>query len=65
MANLLSTFRELGRLRQIYVVLVRHGFADVARRLGLGAKPKGASEPPQSSEDPELAQAEARGKEEA
>ncbi|MFO0549404.1 MAG: AarF/ABC1/UbiB kinase family protein [Polyangiaceae bacterium] len=37
MVAIISTFRELDRLRQIYVVLVRHGFADVARRLGLGA----------------------------
>lgn len=67
MANFLSTFRELDRLRQIYVVLVRHGFADVARRIGLG-KPKSskASQPAKDEgEDAELAQAELRGKEEA
>lgn len=66
---LLSTFRELDRLRQIYVVLVRHGFADVARRIGLGGKAKEpkdkdlakvASDPP---EDAELASAEALGAE--
>ena len=63
---ILSTFRELDRLRQIYVVLVRHGFADVARRIGLGGKPKDkgpsklSSDPP---EDPELLSAEALGRE--
>lgn len=72
MVAILSTFRELDRLRQIYVVLVRHGFADVARRLGLGAaakqaKAEQAKELPAagagSDEDPELADAETRGKE--
>jgi ubiquinone biosynthesis protein len=40
MVAILSTFRELDRLRQIYIVLVRHGFGEVARRIGLGKKPK-------------------------
>ncbi len=38
MVAIFSTFRELDRLRQIYVVLARHGFGEVARRLGLGKK---------------------------
>ena len=42
MVAILSTFRELERLRQIYVVLARHGFGEVARRLGLGKKSKAA-----------------------
>lgn len=37
---ILSTFRELGRIQQIYMVLMRHGFGEIALRLGLGAKAK-------------------------
>ncbi|MFO0619066.1 MAG: AarF/ABC1/UbiB kinase family protein [Polyangiaceae bacterium] len=40
MVAILSTFRELGRLQQIYMVLMRHGFGEIALRLGLGAKAK-------------------------
>jgi len=36
--SVLSAVRDIGRLRQIYVVLVRHGFADLAQRLGFGSK---------------------------
>jgi len=36
MVSLLSAVRDIGRLREIYVVLVRHGFADLAQRLGFG-----------------------------
>ena len=43
MVAILTTFREIGRLQQISVVLVRHGFGDVVRRLGLGSKPKQAA----------------------
>ncbi|MBK6519329.1 MAG: AarF/ABC1/UbiB kinase family protein [Polyangiaceae bacterium] len=64
MVAILSTFRELERLRQIYVVLVRHGFADVARRLGMGAKGD-AKAKPDAGADPELVAAEQRGTEEA
>ena len=40
MPSLFTAVRDIRRLRQIYVVLVRHGFADVAQRLGLrGSKP--------------------------
>ena len=38
MVSLLSAVRDIGRLREIYTVLVRHGFADLAERLGFGAK---------------------------
>lgn len=61
MVAIISTFRELDRLRQIYVVLVRHGFADVARRLGMGSS-KGSPAP---IAEPELAELEDKGKEEA
>ncbi len=36
MVSLLSAVRDIGRLREIYAVLVRHGFADLAQRLGFG-----------------------------
>jgi ubiquinone biosynthesis protein len=39
MVSLLSAVRDIGRLREIYVVLVRHGFGELAQRLGFGAKP--------------------------
>jgi ubiquinone biosynthesis protein len=38
MVSLLSAVRDIGRLREIYVVLVRHGFGELAQRLGFGAK---------------------------
>ena len=40
MVSILNAVRDLGRLRQIYVVLVRHGFADIAQRLGFGGGKK-------------------------
>ena len=42
MASLLSTVRDLDRLRQIVGVLVRHGFGEVVRRTGLGQLSGGA-----------------------
>ncbi|MEZ4443496.1 MAG: AarF/UbiB family protein [Polyangiaceae bacterium] len=36
MVSLLSAVRDMGRLREIYVVLVRHGFGELAQRLGIG-----------------------------
>jgi ubiquinone biosynthesis protein len=50
MVAILTTFREIGRLQQIYVVLARHGFGEVARRLGLGGK-KGTSDAPPGADD--------------
>src|SRR5262245_28230159 len=38
MPSILSAVRDLDRLRQIYVVLVRHGFGELAQRLGFGGK---------------------------
>ncbi len=42
MVSILNAVRDLGRIRQIYVVLVRHGFGELAQRLGFGGakKPK-------------------------
>jgi ubiquinone biosynthesis protein len=53
MVSIVTAVRDLGRLRQIYVVLVRHGFADLAQRLGFGGskRPKPAGALPVASED--------------
>jgi ubiquinone biosynthesis protein len=49
--NLVSAVRDLGRLREITSVLVKHGFGEVVARAGFGRKPrKGtASDPPPSA----------------
>ncbi len=41
MASLLDTVRDLGRLRQIVQVLIRHGFGEVVQRTGLGSLVQG------------------------
>jgi ubiquinone biosynthesis protein len=40
MVSLVTAYRDLVRLREIYVVLVKHGFGELASRLGLGGKTK-------------------------
>ena len=46
MPSILGAVRDLNRLRQIYLVLVRHGFGEIAQRLGFGsAAKKGAKTP--------------------
>jgi len=40
MASILTAVRDIGRLREIYVVLVRHGFGELAQRLGFNRAPK-------------------------
>jgi ubiquinone biosynthesis protein len=69
--SVVSAVRDLGRLREITSVLVRHGFGEVVARAGFGRKPrKGtASDPPPSrgggDEAPEISTDElARGEEE-
>jgi ubiquinone biosynthesis protein len=49
--SVVSAVRDLGRLREITSVLVRHGFGEVVTRVGFGRKPrKGtASDPPPSA----------------
>jgi ubiquinone biosynthesis protein len=37
MASILDTVRDLGRLRQIVQVLIRHGFGEIVQRAGLGS----------------------------
>ncbi|MEM9195043.1 MAG: AarF/ABC1/UbiB kinase family protein, partial [Myxococcota bacterium] len=64
MASILNTVRDLERLRQIVLVLVRHGFGEVVQRTGLGSlrrqseappAPDG-SEPPPSGDKPNIGQ---------
>jgi ubiquinone biosynthesis protein len=45
MISVLSAIRDLGRLREISTVLMRHGFGEVVSRMGLGRK-KGESQSP-------------------
>jgi ubiquinone biosynthesis protein len=44
MVSVVTAVRDLGRLRQIYLVLLRHGFGELAQRLGFGQRGKGAAE---------------------
>ena len=47
--SVVSAVRDLGRLREITSVLVRHGFGEVVARAGFGRKPRKAapaSDPP-------------------
>lgn len=65
MVAIFSAMRDLNRLREIYLVLVRHGFGELAQRLGLGKKAKALPDKQNGDEDVE-AQAEeeaARGEE--
>jgi len=66
MVSIVSAVRDLGRLRQIYVVLVRHGFGEIAQRLGLGGRGKSTPELEASteSEHQEALAEVARGEEE-
>lgn len=51
MIGVLSAVRDLGRLREITAVLVRHGFGEIVARAGLGRRRRelaGATEPPRS-----------------
>ena len=71
MISVVSAVRDLGRLREITSVLVRHGFGEVVTRIGFGRKPRRgtASDPPPSGrggdDAPEISTDElARGEEE-
>lgn len=52
MVSVLGAVRDLGRMREITTVLVRHGFGEIVTRIGVGRrkkeKPTGQSEPPPS-----------------
>jgi len=66
MVSVLSAVRDLGRLREISSVLVRHGFGEIVARAGFGrakkprppGAPPGASEPPPPGDAPEIPSAE-------
>lgn len=46
MVSIVNAVRDLNRLREIYVVLVRHGFGELAQRLGFrGAGGRSAARP--------------------
>jgi ubiquinone biosynthesis protein len=69
--SVVSAVRDLGRLREITSVLVRHGFGEVVTRVGFGRRPRrgSPSDPPPSSrpeeDPPEISTEElARGEEE-
>lgn len=71
MISVVSAVRDLGRLREITSVLVRHGFGEVVTRIGFGRKPRRgtASDPPPSTrpgdDTPEISTDElAKGEEE-
>jgi len=51
MPSLLGAVRDLERLRQIYVVLVRHGFGELAQRLGFGGGKKAKAALPETEEE--------------
>lgn len=42
MVSLVTAVRDLRRLREIYIVLVRHGFGEIASRLGARSRPRSA-----------------------
>lgn len=43
MVSFVTAVRDLRRLREIYIVLARHGFGEIASRLGARSKTRGAS----------------------
>lgn len=57
MVSILSAVRDLDRLRQIYVVLVRHGFGELAQRLGFGAGKRARALPGPAAEPGSTAEA--------
>ncbi len=44
MIGVVSAIRDLGRLREISTVLVRHGFGEIVTRAGFGGKRRVARE---------------------
>ncbi len=49
MVSVLKAVRDLGRLREITSVLVRHGFGEIVARAGLGEIGRGDKKEPQAS----------------
>jgi ubiquinone biosynthesis protein len=59
MISLVSAVRDLGRLREISTVLVRHGFGEIVMRMGLGRRrPAGKSDAPSPASDADSMQSE-------
>jgi ubiquinone biosynthesis protein len=55
MVSIVTAYRDLVRLREIYVVLVKHGFGELATRLGLSGRrraPRSPDAPPESEPPP-------------
>ncbi|MCS6901003.1 MAG: AarF/ABC1/UbiB kinase family protein [Myxococcales bacterium] len=55
MVSLVTAYRDLVRLREIYIVLVKHGFGELAARLGLSGRrrtPRSPDAPPESEPPP-------------
>jgi ubiquinone biosynthesis protein len=53
--SIVSAVRDLGRLREISAVLVRHGFGEIVARVGLGGgKPRPSVPPPPLAEGLEV-----------
>ncbi len=48
--SVLTAVRDLGRLREISAVLVRHGFGEIVARAGFGKRVDGSSEPPKDAD---------------
>ena len=67
MVSVLNAVRDLGRLREISTVLVRHGFGEIVARVGIGRRRReksSGSEPPPSVDVPEMTEGElAKGEE--
>jgi ubiquinone biosynthesis protein len=49
MISVVSAVRDLGRLKEISAVLVRHGFGEVVTRVGIGSLRRSSSVPPPSN----------------
>lgn len=45
MVSIVTAVRDLNRLSQIYLVLVRHGFGEIAQRLGFRGRPSDERQP--------------------
>ena len=58
--DLLGAARDFGRLRDITAVLVRYGFADAARRMGMASVLERIGESLNVGEDQRLASLETR-----
>jgi ubiquinone biosynthesis protein len=56
MVSLVSAARDIGRVREISAVLVRHGFGEVVTRLGLGGQKDVEGGGPQATKRPSLAE---------